>query len=179
MSEINSRRAARGRVSLRGRRARASEGRLFVCFETGRRPDARLWLRGFAGLPVRVPCFEKPRDGADVPLRAPCECVSRRRSYRSRRRCAAASERRDVAAEARPLHGQVRQDARGRARRPRQAPRRRRAEDVAGVRARELVWNRCAPPPRRRRNGVTVLQLAGPLGSVGRVEGGCDAGLLQ
>ena len=75
MSEINWDKAARGRVSLRGRRARASEGRLFVCFETGRRPDARLWLRGFAGLPVRVPCFEKPRDGADVPLRAHGDAV--------------------------------------------------------------------------------------------------------
>ena len=147
--------------------------------ETGRRPDARLWLRGFAGLPVRVPCFEKPRDGADVPLRAPCECVVQ--ASRSNRCTSRGARRapRDVAAEARPLHGQVRQDARRRARRPRQPPRRRSAEDVAGVRARELGWNRCGTPPRRRRNGVTVLQLAGPLGSVGRVEGGCDAGLLQ
>ena len=99
----------RGRVSLRGRRARASEGRLFVsfvCFETGRRRDTRLWLRGFAGLPVRVPCFEKPCDGADVPLRAPCECVVQ--ASRSNRCTSRGAQRapRDVAAEARRLHDQ-------------------------------------------------------------------------
>ena len=49
------------------------------------------------------------------------------------------SERRDVAGEARPLLGQVRQDARGRARRPRQAPppprrgRRRRAGQLVRI----------------------------------------------
>ena len=109
MSEIKSRRSARGRVSLRRRRARASEGRLFVsfvCFETGRRRDTRLWLRGFAGLPVRVPCFEKPCDGADVPLRAPCECVVQ--ASRSNRCTSRGAQRapRDVAAEARRLHDQ-------------------------------------------------------------------------
>ena len=62
----------------------------------------------------------------------------------------------------------------GRARRPRRTPPAAapRTSPACGP-ARE---NRCGTPPRRRRNGVTVLQLAGPLGSVSRVEGGYDAG---
>ncbi len=170
----------RGRVSLRGRRARASEGR-FLCVlrvETGRRHDARLWLRGVAGLSIRDPCFERPPSRCRRALEGPVRvCIhSRRRSNR----CTSGGARRaprDVAAEARPLHGQVRQDARRRARRPRQAPRRRRAEDVAGVRARscESVRDSAAASTRRRR-GASVGRSAL---SVGRVEGGYDAGLLQ
>ena len=100
-----------------------------MCDETGRRHDARLWLRGFAGLPVRVPCFEKPRDGAGVPLRAPCECVeSRRRSNR----CTS-----------------------GGAREPRMTSRRRRARSTARsarTPAREpTAASSASPPPRRGR----------------------------
>ena len=78
MSEINWDKAARGRVSLRRRRARASEGR-FLCVlrvETGRRHDARLWLRGFAGLSIRDPCFERPPSRCRRALEGPVRVCS-------------------------------------------------------------------------------------------------------
>ena len=120
-----------------GALVRPKAGFLCVSRPAGRsRRDARLWLRGFAGLPGRHPCFARPRHGAGVPLRAPCECVeSRRRSNRcasggtreprmTSRRRRARSTTRSATTSADAPDGRVK------------APRRRRAEDVADVRAR-------------------------------------------
>ena len=112
----------------------------FLCVsrvETGRRHDARLWLRGVAGLSIRDPCFERPPSRCRRALEGPVRvCIhSRRRSNR----CTSSGARRaprDVAAQARPLHGQVRQEPAGAPdgrveRLAAAAP----LEDVAGVRA--------------------------------------------
>ena len=89
----------------------------FLCVlrvETGRRHDARLWLRGVAGLSIRDPCFERPPSRCRRALEGPVRvCIhSRRRSNR----CTSGGARRaprDVAAMACPLHGQVRQEPPG------------------------------------------------------------------
>ena len=149
----------RGRVSLRGRRARASEGRLFVCFETGRRRDARLWLRGFAGLSIRDPCFERPpsrrRRALEGPVRV-CSpgvvatvaraAVLGERRVTSRRRHARSTAR-SASTPAGAPDGRVTGKRLSAA-----AP----LEDVAGVLA--LVYNQwdSATASTRRRRGASV-----------------------
>ena len=112
MSEINWRRAARGRVSLRGRRARASEGRLFVCFETGRPQSTRRaalasWVRWTVDprSMLREAAVTAPacRQWPGSSVYSPGDVVAQLPSH----------PRRLVAAKARPLRGPVRQDARG------------------------------------------------------------------
>ena len=51
----------------------------FLCVlrvETGRRHDARLWLRGVAGLSIRDPCFERPPSRCRRALEGPVRVCS-------------------------------------------------------------------------------------------------------
>ena len=105
----------RGRVSLRGRRARASEGPSFVCFESRDRPSTRRaalasWVRWTVN--PRSMLREAAVTVPACPRRPSASVYSRRRSNR----CTSGGARRaprDVAAVACPLHGQVRQEPPG------------------------------------------------------------------
>ena len=115
MSEINWDKAARGRVSLRGRRARASKGPSFVCFESRDRPSTRraaLASWGRWTVNPRSMLREAAVTVPPCPRRPSASVYSRRRSNR----CTSGGARRaprDVAAVACPLHGQVRQEPPG------------------------------------------------------------------
>ena len=135
MSEINSGRAARGRVSLRGRRARASEGR-FLCISRPAVDTTRGF--GFVGsldCQSAIHASRGRRHGAAVPSKAQCECVYIPGVVATVALAAVLGERRVTSRQWR-----ARSTVRS-ARSPRARPTaasnasRRRAEDVAGVRA--------------------------------------------
>ena len=174
MSEINWEKAARGRVSLRRRRARASEGR-FLCVlrvETGRRHDARLWLRGFAGLSIRDPCFERPpsrcRRALEGPVRvcspgvvatvARAAVLGERRVTSRRRR--ARSTARSARTPAGAPDGRIKRLAAA-------APTTSRAQACGPARVESVRDSAAASTPRR--HGASVGRSLGPVGRGRRI----------